>query len=83
MRQRPAMIKPMHTDPPSASPTPTIITATQMQHHSGQILKRVFTQHEYFVVERDGYPVAAIVPMDVYRAYFPTQDQLPRSQSPR
>ena len=46
--------------------TPTVITATQMQQKSGWILKQAFQQGQHFVVERGGYPVVAIIPIQEY-----------------
>ena len=43
------------------------ITATEMQHKSGQIIRRAYTGHEHFIVERGGYPVVAIIPLEHYR----------------
>jgi prevent-host-death family protein len=49
---------------------PVTITATELQQKSGQILKRVFAEQAHIIVERDGYPVAAIIPVTEYRARF-------------
>ena len=46
---------------------PTIITATEMQKKSGEIIRRAHKEGEHFIVERDGYPVVAIIPIDDYR----------------
>lgn len=50
------------------APHVSTITATEMQHKSGQIIKRAYKDKEQFIVERDGYPVVAIIPIDVYNA---------------
>lgn len=54
----------------AAPPEPRTITATAMQQKSGQILRQVAQQHRHFVVERAGYPVAAIVPLEDYHRYI-------------
>ncbi|MCB9437317.1 MAG: type II toxin-antitoxin system Phd/YefM family antitoxin [Anaerolineales bacterium] len=53
-----------------APPEPHTITATAMQQKSGQILRQVAQHHRHFVVERAGYPVAAIVPLEDYHRYI-------------
>jgi prevent-host-death family protein len=49
---------------------PTIITATEMQKKSGEIIRRAHKGGEHFIVERDGYPVVAIVRVDEYRKWL-------------
>jgi len=44
------------------------VTATELQRESGKVLKRVAVGHEHLVVERDGYPVAVMLPYDEYEA---------------
>lgn len=58
----------LSTSQADSPPKPTIITATEMQAKSGQVIRRAFQHGEHFVVERDGYPVIAILPItDFYR----------------
>jgi len=45
---------------------PTIITATEMQKLSGQIIKRAF-KGEHFIVERGGLPTVAIISVNEYK----------------
>lgn len=47
--------------------SPTTITATELQKHSGQILRRTHQDGEHFVVERAGYLVVAIIPVADYQ----------------
>jgi hypothetical protein len=63
-------MQPKH--PTAATPNPQIVilTATQMQQQSGQILKRAYKEKVHFVVERDGYPVVAIIPIDEYQTHY-------------
>ena len=46
----------------------TTITATEMQHKSGEIIRRAYTDNEHFIVERSGYPMVVIIPLAHYRA---------------
>lgn len=48
---------------------PTTITATEMQKKSGEIIRRAHKDGEHFIVERDGYPVVAIVPVGEYQKW--------------
>ena len=43
------------------------ITATSLQREVGTILRRVGGQGEHLIVERDGFPVAVILPVGDYR----------------
>lgn len=43
-----------------------IIAASELHRAAGKALKRVALQDEHLVVERDGYPVAVLMP---YREY--------------
>jgi len=43
-----------------------IIAASELHRAAGKALKRVALQDEHLVVERDGYPVAVLLP---YREY--------------
>lgn len=45
---------------------PTVITATEMQKLSGQIIKRAF-KGEHFIVERAGLPTVAIISVKDYK----------------
>jgi len=45
---------------------PTTMTATDLQRKSGEILRRTFNDGEHFIIERAGFPVAALIPIKVY-----------------
>jgi prevent-host-death family protein len=45
---------------------PTVITATELQQKSGQILRRIFQDREHFIIERGGYPIAVVIPVQDY-----------------
>lgn len=47
----------------------TTISATQMHRERGAIIKRCFRDKEHFIVERDGMPLVAIIPIDDYRQF--------------
>jgi len=48
---------------------PTLISATDLNRRSGEILKRVTIQGEHFLIERDGYPLAVILSLDEYKRF--------------
>jgi prevent-host-death family protein len=64
-------IKMKDTMPKSQS---TIITATELKHKSGEIIRRAAKNGEHFVVERSGYPVVAIVPIQDYQQLTSSND---------
>jgi antitoxin (DNA-binding transcriptional repressor) of toxin-antitoxin stability system len=45
----------------------TTITATEMHKRRGEIIRRCFRDGEHFIVERDGLPLVAIIPIGDYR----------------
>lgn len=45
---------------------PTLISATQLQRMSGQLLRRTARTGEQFLIERDGIPTAALIPLKDY-----------------
>ena len=49
-------------------PVISVVTATEAKNRFGDILKRVYQHDEHLVVERDGIPVAVIVPVQDYGA---------------
>lgn len=42
------------------------ISSTHVQRNFGDVVRRVYSGEEHFVVERDGLPVAAIISMAEY-----------------
>ena len=42
------------------------ITATEAQTHFGALIRRVYRNGEHLIVERDGLPVAVIIPVGEY-----------------
>ena len=47
-----------------AKPTYATIRTTYLQRQTGTVLKRVAEGKERFVVEREGYPIAVILPFE-------------------
>ena len=46
--------------------TKAVITASELNRAAGKMLKRVAIDQEHLIVERDGYPVAAMVSYQEY-----------------
>lgn len=44
----------------------TTITATELKHKSGELLRRVAEQRERFLIKRDGYSVAVLLSVEEY-----------------
>jgi antitoxin (DNA-binding transcriptional repressor) of toxin-antitoxin stability system len=59
---------------------PETITATEMHKRRGAILRRCSRDGEHFIVEKDGIPLVAIVPIADYRQY--TQATVKRADKP-
>ena len=49
---------------------PTAITATDMHKRRGAIIRQCFRNGEHFIVERDGIPLVAIIPISEYQARY-------------
>ena len=47
----------------------TIVPATEVRNHFGEMLKRVYKDNEQLVVEKDGLPIAAILSHIEYEEY--------------
>jgi prevent-host-death family protein len=50
-----------------------VVTASDLQRASGQVLKRVAVDKEHLVIERAGYPVAVILSYEEYEQLMRTQ----------
>ena len=49
------------------SPTVKVITSTEAQNQFGAMLKRAYQSAEHLIIERDGIPVAALIPIADYQ----------------
>ena len=47
--------------------TPVSIAATEAKNRFGEVLRRTQLDARRFIIERDGIPVAAVVPLQDYR----------------
>ena len=52
---------------------PVTIPATKAHRKFGELIRRVYSGEEHFVVEKDGLPVAAIISMEEYRQFMAKQ----------
>lgn len=46
---------------------PSVIPATELNRRSGEVLRRVALHHEHILIQRDGYPLAVIIPISEYK----------------
>ena len=58
----------------------TTIPITKARVNLGSIVKRVHLKKERFVLEKDGYPVAALIDIDEYEDYLDSQDEALKKQ---
>jgi prevent-host-death family protein len=42
------------------------VTATALQQQVGQVTRRVYKDKEHIIVERGGFPIVVIIPIDEY-----------------
>lgn len=59
----------------SKTSMPVTIPATQAHRQFGDLIRRVYGGAEHFVVERDGFPVAAIISIAEYEALMKAREQ--------
>jgi prevent-host-death family protein len=59
---------------PHRKPVITRNPLTKARTNFGAIIKRVSTDHECFILERDGLPVAALMDMDEFEDYLELHD---------
>ncbi len=50
------------------------IPLTQARTHLGALVKRVHLNKEYFILEKDGIPVAGLMDIDEFEDYLELQD---------
>jgi len=53
--------------PKPKSPTVKVVTSTEAQNQFGAMLKRAYQSAEHLIIERDGIPVAALIPIADYQ----------------
>jgi len=58
----------------------TTIPITKARVNLGSIVKRMHLKKECFVLEKDGYPVAALIDIDEYEDYLDSQDEALKKQ---
>ena len=60
--------------PSASSPTVHRLPITQARINLGALVKRVHLNKEYFILEKDGIPVAGIMDIDGFEDYLELQD---------
>ncbi|MBI1975562.1 MAG: type II toxin-antitoxin system Phd/YefM family antitoxin [Candidatus Taylorbacteria bacterium] len=58
----------------------TTIPITKARVNLGAIVKRVRLKKERFVLEKDGYPVAALIDIDEFEDYLDSQNEALKKQ---
>jgi prevent-host-death family protein len=55
--------------------TPQIITipATELNLRAGNVLRRVAVDREHIIIERNGYPIAVMIPIHDYQLFVKNQ----------
>jgi prevent-host-death family protein len=54
---------------------PVTIAATQAHRQLGELIRRVYSGKEHFVVEKDGLPVAALISITEYEQFLHELEQ--------
>ena len=58
----------------------TTIAITKARVNLGSLVKRAHLKKERFVLEKDGYPVAALIDIDEFEDYLDSQDEALKKQ---
>ncbi|MBZ0300045.1 MAG: type II toxin-antitoxin system Phd/YefM family antitoxin [Anaerolineae bacterium] len=45
---------------------PSVISSTTLQREVGRVTRRVNRNKEHIIVERDGFPIVVMIPIDEY-----------------
>ncbi|MGH6897615.1 MAG: type II toxin-antitoxin system Phd/YefM family antitoxin [Geminicoccaceae bacterium] len=53
----------------------TRVPLTKARHNLGAIIKQVHVDKEYFVLEKDGMPVAGLMDIDEFEDYLESRDE--------
>ena len=53
-----------------AKPTIELVTATEAKNRFGDLIKAAYLHDQHLIVNRDGIPVVAVIPIDDYRRAF-------------
>ena len=61
-------------NPKSSPPMVTSIPITKARINLGALVKRVRLNKEYFILEKDGIPVAGLMDIDEFEDYLELQD---------
>ena len=60
---------------------PTVIPATLLNRHPGELLKRVSVLGEHLIVEHGNFQIAAIVPIQDYKRFIKSEASAVLSES--
>lgn len=60
--------------PLKSPPMVRAIPITQARVHLGALVKRVHLKKEYFILEKDGIPIAGLMDIDEFEDYLELQD---------
>lgn len=63
----------------SRSPMVTTIPITKARINLGALVKRVHLNKEYFILEKDGIPIAGVMDIDEFEDYLELQDPKARA----
>lgn len=54
---------------------PVTIPATKAHRNFGELVRRVYSGQEHFIVERDGLPVAVLISMNEYDRFMKEREE--------
>jgi hypothetical protein len=58
----------------TASPVVTLIPITKARINLGALVKRIHLNKEYFILEKDGIPIAGLMDIDEFEDYLELKD---------
>ncbi len=67
----------------SQKSNPVTIPATTAHRNFGDLIRRAFSGKEHFIVEKDGLPVVAIIPMKEYEELMQEREQREQDRQAR
>jgi antitoxin (DNA-binding transcriptional repressor) of toxin-antitoxin stability system len=60
--------------PKTSAPVVTTVPMTKARNNLSALVERVRLNKEYFILEKDGIPIAGIMDIDVFEDYLELQD---------
>lgn len=66
----------MNKDNTRHTPSTVSVPSTELNIHSGQVMRRVAVDREHVIIERHGFPLVVMIPFHEYQRYLENEKRL-------